>query len=275
MSSIKSLVKFEVLDRISQFDNSISVQHDIHPEMNLDYNSILLVIGKTFNIGNEVATLKYLDHDFVQILYVTNNPNDLTLMKLKDLIEVPIRFISYDESGDCIQELRQYTQAYNEIIEKGLIQQLTDDFKQDMLQFFHLKDFVQKPFYNIIIYDDAMNIFKKPTSPEFKMLFEYRHFRTTYFLMLQSIKGRPTEIKAQIGGLWLFGGFNRQQFTYMATQICFPFDKEIVWNIYRQLSKNDFLYIHYAQDEIKIFIIDVNGRKTRVLTEDWTHFINQ
>ena len=113
MSSIKSLVRSEVPDRISQFDNSISVQHDIHPEMNLDYNSILLVNGKTgngktFNIGNELATLKYLDHDFVQILYVMNNPNDLTLMKLKDLIEVPIRFISYEESGDCIQELRQY-----------------------------------------------------------------------------------------------------------------------------------------------------------------------
>ena len=64
--------------------------------------------------------------------------------------------------------------------------------------------------------------------------------------MLQSMKGLPTEIKAQIGGLWLFGGFNRQQFTYMATQISFPFDKEIVWNVYRQLSKNDFLYIQYA-----------------------------
>ena len=164
-------MRSEVVDRISQFDNSISVQNDIQTETNLDYNSILLVIGKTgsgkrFNIGNELATLKYLDHDFVQILYVINNPNDLTLMKLKDLIEVPIRFISYEESRDCIQELRQYTQAYDEIIEKGLIEQITDDCKQDILQFFHLRDFVQKPFYNIIIYDDAMNIFKKPTSPE-------------------------------------------------------------------------------------------------------------
>ena len=49
--------------------------------------------------------------------------------------------------------------------------------------------------------------------------------------MLQSMKGLPTEIKAQIGGFWLFGGFNRQQFRYMVTQISFPFDKEIVWKI--------------------------------------------
>ena len=79
---------------------ALMFRDDIHPEMNLDYNSILLVIGKTgsgktFNIGNELATLKYLDHNFIQILYVTNNPNDLTLMKLKSLIEVPISFISY------------------------------------------------------------------------------------------------------------------------------------------------------------------------------------
>ena len=59
-------------------------------------------------------------------------------MKLKDLIEVPIRFISCEESEDCIQELRQYTQAYDEIIEKGLINQLTDDCKQDILQYFSL-----------------------------------------------------------------------------------------------------------------------------------------
>ena len=82
------------------------------------------------------------------------------------------------------------------------------------------------------------------------------------------MKGLPTEIKAQIGGLWLFGWFNRQRFTFMATQISFSNDKEIVWNLYWQLSKNDFMYIQYAQDEIKMFIIDVNGRKTRVLTED-------
>ena len=54
----------------------------------------------------------------------------------------------------------------------------------------------------------------------------------------------------------------------MATQINFPYDEETVWNFYKQLSKNDFLYIQYAQDEIKLFIIDVNGRKTRVLAEE-------
>ena len=80
-------------------------------------------------------------------------------MKLKDLIEVPIRFISYEEFGDFIQELRQYAQAYDEIMEKGLTDQITNDCKEDVLQFFQLKDFVDKSFYNIIIYDNAMNIF--------------------------------------------------------------------------------------------------------------------
>ena len=270
--SVKSKVRSEVLDQLSQFNNSVSVQHEIHPEMNFDYNSILLVIGKTgsgktFNIGNELATLKYIDHDFVQVLYVTNNPNDLTLLKLKDLIEVPIRFISYEESEDCIQELRQYMQAYDEIIEKGLTEKITDDCKEDILQFFHLKDFVSKAFYTIIIYDDAMNIFSKPSSKEFKMLFEYRHFRTSYVLMMQSMKGLPTEIKAQIGGLWLFGGYNRQQFTYMSSQINYPFDKETVWKVYQKLSKNEFIYIQYSQDEIKMFIIDINGKKYPVVEE--------
>ena len=81
------------------------------------------------------------------------------------------------------------------------------------------------------------------------------------------MKDLPTEIKAQIGGLWLFGGYNRQQFTYMSTQ-SLSYDKETVWNLHKQLWKNEFVYIQHAQDEIKLFIIDVNGRKTRVLAED-------
>ena len=241
--------------------------------MNFDYNSILLVIGKTgsgktFNINNELATLKYIDHDFVQVVYVSDNPNDLTLLKLKDLIEVPVKMLSYAESEDYIKELREYTQAYDEIIEKGLEDKITDDCKEDILSFFHLENFVKKPFYNIIIYDDAMNIFKKPASKEFKMLFEYRHFRTTYVLMMQSMKGLPTEIKAQIGGLWLFGGYNRQQFSYMATQINFPFDKETVWNIYKKLLKNEFLYIQFAQDQINMFLIDTNGKKYPIIEDN-------
>ena len=158
--SLKSQVRKEVLNQLDKFNNSVSVQHEVHPEINFDYNSILLVIGqtgsgKTFNVQNELVALSHIKHDFVQIVYVTNNSNDLTVMKMKELINMPIDFISYDESEEYITELRQYIQAYDEIKEKHLENEITDECREDILDHLHLTNFTKKNIYTIIIYDEG------------------------------------------------------------------------------------------------------------------------
>ena len=267
---LKTLVRQEVLEQLDKYNNNVSVQHQIHPEINFDYNSLLLVIGqtgsgKTFNVQNELVALSHIKHNFHHITYVTNNPNDMTLIKMKDLITIPFDIVSYQESEAFISEFRVYIQAYDEIKEKKLEDQITEECKEDILGSLCLNDFSKKHIYNIIIYDDAMNVFKKPSSKEFKMLFEYRHFRTTYILMLQSLKGIATEIKAQLGGLWLFGGFNRQQFCYMTNQISLPFDKEELWKLYKKMPRRDYLYIHMTADGTELFLINSDGRKIRLV----------
>ena len=266
MTSLKNFVRREVINQLNKYDNSISVQHQVHPEINFEYNSILLVIGKTgsgktFNVDNELVALSYIPHNFTHVVYVTNNPNDLTFEKMKGLINLPITMISYQESCEYISTLREYIQAYDEIKTKHLEDRITDECRNDILNYLCLKDFSKKDIYTLIIYDDAMNVFKNPASKEFKMLFEYRHFRTTYILMMQSMKGVTTEIKAQIGGIWLFGGFNRQQFLYMYNQLSIPIDKERFWEIYQQLPKSCYVYINYASDGTTVDVIDKNGNK--------------
>ena len=226
----------------------VSVQHEVHPEINFDYNSLLLVIGqtgsgKTFNVQNELVALSYIKHDFVQIVYVTNNPNDLTVLKMKELITVPIDFVSYDESEEYISELREYIQAYDEIKENHLENVITEECKYDILEHLHLNDFKKKNIYTIIIYDDAMNV-------------------------LQSMKGLLSEVKAQLGGLWLFGGFNRQQFCYMMNQICLPISKESFWEIYRKTPKHNYFYIHNTVNGIFVYLIDENGDKYLINEEN-------
>lgn len=265
--SLKEIVNNDVLEQLSKFDNTVSIQHHVHPEINFDYNSILLVIGKTgsgktFNVDKELVALSYIPHKFTHIVYVSNNPNDLTFAKLKNLINIPITRVTYDESCEYITDLREYIQAYDEIQAKKLETKITDDCKEEILDYLQLPDFSQKDIYTIIIYDDAMNVFKNPTSKEFKMLFEYRHFKTTYILMMQSMKGVTTEIKAQIGGIWLFGGYNRQQFTYMYNQLNIPIEKEAFWNIYQQLPKSCYVNINYGSDGTKVSIVDASGKTT-------------
>ena len=264
--SLKEKVRHDVLEQLNKFDNSISVQHRVHPEINFDYNSILLVIGKTgsgktFNVNNELVALSYVPNDFTHVVYVSNNPNDLTFEKLKKLINLPITRITYDESKEYISTLREYIQAYDEIKSKHLEDKITDECKNEILDYLCLDDFTQKNIYTIIIYDDAMNVFKNPLSKEFKMLFEYRHFKTTYILMMQSMKGITSEIKAQLGGVWLFGGYNRQQFTYMYNQLSVPIEKEEFWKVYQQLPKSCYVYINYDSDGTEVSIVDASGNK--------------
>lgn len=268
--SLKELVRQDVEKQLHKFDNSISVQHKIHPEINFDYNSILLVIGKTgsgktFNVFNEMVALSYVNNDITHIVYVTNNPNDITFAKIKDLISTPITQISYEESCEYLSTLRDYIQAYDEIKTNHLENKITEECRYNILEHLQLNDFSKNSIYTVVIYDDAMNVFKRPGSKEFKMLFEYRHFRTTYILMMQSMKGVTTEIKAQIGGIWLFGGFNRQQFMYMYNQLSIPMEKEEFWNVYRQLPRSCYIYISYNDDSTAMYIVDAQGNKSSLL----------
>ena len=80
--------------------------------------------------------------------------------------------------------------------------------------------------------------------------------------MMQSMKGVTTEVKAQIGGIWLFGGYNRQQFTYMYNQLSLPMDKEELWNMYMQLPKSCYIYVNYNNDSTNMSVVDAQGKCT-------------
>ena len=54
----------------------------------------------------------------------------------------------------------------------------------------------------------------------------------------------------------------------MANQINFPIEKEIVWNVYRKLSKYDYLYVHYCPETPEIYIYTQDGKKRLLLEEE-------
>lgn len=261
----KALTRLKVQQQLSKFNNVSNVQHPVHDDINFDYNSLHLNVGmtgsgKTFNVFNEIIALNEVPHKFHLFVYVTNNPNDETFMKLKDLIQIPVVMVSYENSEEYISELREYKQAYDEIVNKNLVDKITDECKEDILGNLQVDSF-GRDIYTIILYDDAMNIFKRPSSKEYKYLFEYRHFKTTYFLVIQAWKGITPELKAQLGGIWLFGKFNRQQFNYLFQQLSVSIDKEDLYNIYKQLTKREYLYFHITSDDSSIYYVNENGEK--------------
>ena len=256
---LRDKLRQDVKNRFAKFDNVDNVQHDIHPEVNLRYNTVNIFVGqrgsgKTYNGFNEAALISRIKSKFHLFIYVSNNPNDETYKKFKPLINLPSVLCSYEEAEDVINELKEYKQAYDEVKEKHLEKRLSDECYNEICDKLRIKDFSNNSLHTLIMYDDALEVFKKPSSKQFRWLMENRHFRATYILCIQDWKGISAELKANIDSVWLFGGFPRNRYCYIFNQLSCPIDKELLYNEYRQLSKHDVLLFNHKStgDEVKI-----------------------
>ena len=256
----------EIQREFSKFDNVDNLQHDIHPEVNIRYNTLNIFVGqrgsgKTFNGFNEVAMISKINSKFHKFIYVSNNPNDETYIKFKPFIKIPHVLVSYEHAEDTIRNLREYKQAYDEIKEKHLENKITDECKDEILDALSIDDFQAKSLHTLIMYDDAMEVFKKPSSKQFRWLMENRHFKATYILCIQDWKGISPELKANIDSIWFFGGYPRNRYCYIYGQLACPIGRDELYSLYSQLSKRDVIIINHktSGDEVKVLYEDGNS----------------
>ena len=113
--------------------------------------------------------------------------------------------------------------------------------------------------HTLVLYDDAMNVFKKTSSKQFRWLLENRHTRFTYILCLQDWKGISSELKANLDSVWIFGGFPRNRYSYFFQQLACPMEKEELYRIYNKLNKRDCIIINNKSDGTNIKMLKVNG----------------
>lgn len=244
--NLKSSLRKDVMREFTKNNNEDNVQHFIHPDIDIMYNSLNIFLGqrgsgKTFNGFNTAALISRADTKYHLFVFISNNPNDETFRRFKPLITIPSVMISYAESEAFVTELIEYKQAYDEIKFKHLEDKITDDCKNDILSHLHINDLTRPSLHTLILYDDAIEVFKKPSSKEFRYLLENRHHRFTYILNLQDWKGISTELKANLDSVWLFGGYPRNRYTYIYNQLSCPLERDELYNIYSQLSKREAL----------------------------------
>ena len=143
--SLRQNLRADIKREFAKYNNVDNLQHDIHPEVNLRYNTINIFVGqrgsgKTFNGFNEVAAISRINSKYHKFIYVSNNPNDETYRKFKPLLMIPHVLVSYENAEDVINELREYKQAYDEIKEKHLENRLTDECKDEICDKLSIKD---------------------------------------------------------------------------------------------------------------------------------------
>ena len=261
--SIKQALRKDIIREFSKYDNIDNIQHEIHPDVDIMYNSLNIFLGqrgsgKTFNGFNIAALISRIPSKFHLFVFVSDNPNDETFTKFKPLVSLPSVLVSYAESEKFLSELKEYKQAYSEIKAKHLENRLTDESKEDILQHLFINDFSMPSIHTLVLYDDALGIFKNPNSKEFRYLLENRHNKFTYILNIQDWKGISPELKANIDSVWMFGGYPRNRFCYIFNQLSCPVDKDALWQLYTRIGKREAL----------IFLNTVDGSSIKYLSMD-------
>jgi hypothetical protein len=247
-------------------DNLYELQTCICPELNFYRNSINLMIGrrgsgKTYNVFREIGKLcEYQErtkrYDYQYFVYITNKTNDNTYNKMREVIHLPTRMLRYDDALIYLPKFILAKGAHDEVLEKNLQNIILEESRNEILSNLGLDNFSNCCFHTIILYDDAMNIFKTPKyKPLLNLLFENRQSKITYFLCIQDMFGIPPMIKANLDSLWLFGGFkDRQRFNYLMNQLGQDNIEKLFEN-YKKLKGNDIL----------AFVLEETGVRMRML----------
>ncbi|KAA6387059.1 MAG: hypothetical protein EZS28_017414 [Streblomastix strix] len=142
---------------------------------------------------------------------------------MSTLINIPTKIVTYGEIDEVFNDLIEAKAAYDTVVEKHLINQFTSDSKQEILATIGAENSKMKYLHTLVLFDDAMSLFKNKQLPLFKKLFKNRQPRITYFLCLYDIIG---------------------------------FDANKVWGKFVQITKRCALVVQNSNDETKIKILD-------------------
>ena len=258
---VSTNVTDEVLKLLATVNKDVDLLHELQTEIDPNVyfrrNSVNLLIGKkgsgkTYNVFREVLKLKWVpNHRYTKMIYVTNKPYDPTYSRIKDLMPIPVEKIPYEKAVEAINQVAEAKKAMTVINnEKVDINELEDESKQmisktlgeDITEYGVTK--YNEVFHTIVLLDDCAFLFEKHTRENrdlWKLLFENRQPKITYFLTMQDPKGMDSSLKEALDTVWLFGGFTKHKFSYLLQAIPHESDVYDLWCIYQSLTKNQAL----------------------------------
>ncbi len=258
-------------DKVNQLLRSVKknstnvLQKTIHKSVNFKYNSVNLLIGrrgsgKTYNVFREILKLGFIPHNYSQFIYVSDKSNDSTFEDIKDVFPIPYDRVKYENALEFLKNVCKAKDDLFWLSEQGVTDAdvLDDSSREEILGTLKLTDLKNTDVHTLVLFDDCINLFNKPNKENkelFRMLFENRQPKLTYFLALQDTVGISTQIKQNIDGLWFFGGFNRLKFSHMFSQISVDIDKEDLWRGYMTLTKRGALIFSFDDTGTKINIL--------------------
>jgi hypothetical protein len=211
--SLTRAVNKQIKHTIAGIDKTEQLQSVIDPELNFRRNSINLYIGrrgsgKTFNVLRELIKLSQLPEcgGYNSFIYCTDKTNDNTVKELLGLVRLKVRVVTYADMSVFLSDLIDAKNAYQEVIEKDLVSSISNRCRNDLLKAVDVPEFTEQTPGTIVLYDDAINIFKeRKYKPLLDLLHQNRQPRITYFLCMQDGFALPPQVKRNLDTCFIFG----------------------------------------------------------------------
>ena len=195
----------------------------IHPDINIRYNSVNVIVGKQ-SLGKTVIALEEIikisllgTHHL--LVYVTKNgdENDLSFQSLKHLLQIPYVTISEKDAKPFIEELIAAKNLYYQIKREHIEDKIADEQIEALFDVLHIKDFDKEFLHTLVLFDDISNnkLFSSEESFFSQQIRRCRHTNISYFLLIQGWKGIKPHVKNEITTLFNFPCFNRQQLHFI------------------------------------------------------------
>jgi hypothetical protein len=173
---------------------------------------------------------------------------------LKHLIRVPVQYVSEDNAEKYVQMLQDAMDFYKDVKDSLDEDELSEEDINNLFDTLHINDFEQESLHIVILFDDFANskLVKKPDSFFSRFIATLRHRGFSVFICVQFWKSIPTQIKANITTIYIFGNYSRQQFRYMLDQIPLEHSWQQLYNEYQQMGENEKLVVDAITGKVVI-----------------------
>jgi hypothetical protein len=265
----------DVIDEeMAEIDKKDNNKHELHTpldeEVKFTLNSLNVIVGQTGSgksrfVFREIAKLNYVEpNPYHQFVYITDEEDDKTFAKYKDMIErkngnviegIPIVKIKYEEANERLQKIIKAKNLYERIQKRPRIRD--NEEKEILLEYLGIKGFNYPALHTVILFDDATDCFKNKKDPLHKLFLRNRHHKFIYFFNINifSKDAIPMTIKKNMRSFSYFGGYCKQDFNVIFPFIKSPVSREELYNIYKKIRKRGVLYLDYTDDGTRLEVI--------------------
>ena len=197
--------------------------------------------GKTFQALHDIIAVLRNDSNVHMLIYINESGeiDDDTFERFQELITVPILFVKYKDAEKCLRSILDYKIIYNKIKNNCAEREVPTHVRDEIFDALHITDFDKPYLHTLILTEDATNakIIKQADSYINDLLTRCAHTQFSFFILIHYWKALTTNIKANLSTIYIFGGYSRQQLSYMLYQMNIPITMKELMNQYSKMGQ--------------------------------------